>query len=316
VSPGKTPFQKPWLAHADQVRLLRDRGLVVTDPAGAERFLSHLNYYRFSGYGLAFEVRRHEFVAGTTFEQIVGAYQFDLVLRDLLTEALEVVEVELRSAVAYHFGRKYGAFGHTDAVNFFPGSKSGTGPRPGPTGFDHAGWLTRVREETERSSELFIKHFRQTCVEYPDLPVWVVTEVMSFGGLSRMYSGLRKDDQKQVSVRYGFQAHVMQKAIHHWVYVRNLCAHHSRLWDRIWDIKPELPAGRDWESPLLPGNNRLFCTLLLLWRTLRRIPAIAGFAGEWRQRVNHHLAHAPETPNAKGLMGLTTAWDEHPVWVS
>jgi len=72
------PYRKGWLSYADQVQLLQHRGLVVSDLRKAEQFLSHLNYYRFSGYCLAFESQRHTFVAGTTFEQIVDAYQFDL----------------------------------------------------------------------------------------------------------------------------------------------------------------------------------------------------------------------------------------------
>ena len=59
-TPG-IPFSKPWLSCADQVQLLQQRGLTVADPQAAEQFLSHLNYYRFSGYCLAFELQRHAF---------------------------------------------------------------------------------------------------------------------------------------------------------------------------------------------------------------------------------------------------------------
>ncbi|MCF7960599.1 MAG: Abi family protein [Pirellula sp.] len=165
------PYQKGWLSYADQVQRLQQRGLVVSDLRKAEQFLSHLNYYRFNGYCLAFDSQRHTFVAGTTFEQIVDAYQFDLSLRDLVTEALEIIEVDLRAAIAYFFGQRYGAFGHTVATNFY-------------AGFGHMDWLLRLQEEANRSSELFVTHFQQAYVEFPDLPVWMVTEVMSFGGLS------------------------------------------------------------------------------------------------------------------------------------
>ncbi len=301
--PAKPSFTKPWLSYADQVHLLEQRGLVVADPAAAEQFLSHLNYYRFSGYCLAFESSRHQFLTGTTFEQIVKAYQFDLTLRDLVTEALEVVEVDLRAAIAYRFGKTCGAFGHTDATNFF-------------NRFNHTDWLSRLQKEANRSSELFVTHFKQNYSEFPDLPIWIVMEVMSLGGLSRMVSGMHKSDQKAIGSRYGFQAHVMWKTTHHLTYVRNLCAHHSRLWDRAWAIKPELPAGKKWTLPLLPGNNRLFCTLLLLRQMMKRIPAVTEFRAEWKQRVETHLA-SPPSPTANPLlrMGLTASWNEHPVWL-
>jgi abortive infection bacteriophage resistance protein len=299
--PAKPSFAKPWLSYADQVQLLLQRGLVVADPTAAEQFLSHLNYYRLSGYCLAFEDSRHQFVAGTTFEQVVEAYQFDLTLRDLVTEALEVIEVDLRAAIAYHFGQKYGAFGHTAPASFFKN-------------FHHGDWLDRLREEAQRSNELFVTHFKNNYSEFPDLPVWIVMEVMSFGGLSRMVSGMDKLDQRALGNRYGFQARVMWKTTHHLTYVRNLCAHHSRLWDRAWAIKPELPAGKNWTVPLLPGNNKLFCTLLLLRQIMKRIPAIATFASEWKDRVETHLGSPPSSADRFNRMGLTANWNQHPVW--
>ena len=148
------PYRKGWLSYADQVQLLQHRGLIVSDLRKAEQFLSHLNYYRFSGYCLAFESQRHTFVTGTTFEQIVDAYQFDLGLRDLVTEALEIIEVDLRAAIAYFFGQRYGAFGHTVATNFY-------------VGFGHTDWLLRLQEEAHRSSELFVTHFQRAYIEFP-----------------------------------------------------------------------------------------------------------------------------------------------------
>lgn len=73
--PLRACYQKPWLSYAQQLERLKDRGLIVADLAAAERFLSHLNYYRFSGYCLAFETQRHRFADGATFEQIVAAYE-------------------------------------------------------------------------------------------------------------------------------------------------------------------------------------------------------------------------------------------------
>lgn len=299
---GKVPFQKPWLSYADQVRLLQQRGLVVSDVPGAEAFLSHLNYYRFSGYCLPYQTQNHQFIAGTTFEQIVDTYEFDLALRDLFTEALEVLEVDLRTAVAYHFGDRYQAFGHTQPASFFPT-------------FNHQQWLDQVRDETRRSSELFVTHFKNNYVEFPDLPIWIVTEVMSFGCLSRMLGKMHRRDQKLVAQRYGLQPVVLCKAMHHLTYVRNVCAHHSRLWDRVWSIKPQLPAGLHWHPPLLPGNDRLFVTLLLLRKLLSGVPAVQSFVSTWHARMSAHLQQPPSAQHAPARMGLTANWDRHPLWL-
>lgn len=299
--PQRIAFPKAWANYSVQVALLSQRGLVVQDAASAERFLSHLNYYRFSGYCLAFESQRHQFVANTTFEQIVEAYEFDLELRDLLTEALEVVEVDFRTAVAYFFGQTHGPFGHIQPQTFHVQMK-------------HTDWLERLRKEARRSSELFVSHFRQTYSEFPDLPIWMATEVMSFGALSQMVDLMRKKDQTSIAHRYGLQPHVLISWMHHLVYVRNICAHHSRVWDRIWAIKPLLPAGKDWKPPVLPSNAKLCATLLILSALMRKMPSISSFAVSWRSRVENHLSSLPSAPNACDLLDLTGAWSSHREW--
>ena len=58
------------------------------------------------------------FVPGTRFEDVVDLYYFDAMLRDFISDALEAVEISLRSSMAFHFGKSFGAFGHLDPANF------------------------------------------------------------------------------------------------------------------------------------------------------------------------------------------------------
>ena len=300
-SQGRPSYQKPWLSHADQVKQLASRGLVVNDSPGAEAFLSHISYYRFSGYCLAFEQQRHAFRQGVTFEQVRASYDFDLALRDLVTESLEVIEVDVRAAISYNFGGRHGAFGHTDGKNFH-------------FKFKHAEWMVQLREETERSKERFVEHFRNTYAEYPDLPIWIAMEILSFGALSRMYHGMLQPDQRAVAYRYRLQPATLVAVLHHLVYVRNLCAHHSRLWDRVWAIKPSLPKGQAWQPPHLPSNDRLFSTLLLAYFLMSASRATQAFAVEWRDRVNAHLTNLPAVADPLTHMGMPANWDKNPVW--
>lgn len=321
ASPVPVPFQKPWLNYAEQVALLKSRGLVVNDPAAAAWFLGHVNYYRFSGYCLAFEDGgRHTFAPGTTFEQVRGAYDFDFALRDLLCEALEIVEIDLRTAVAHHFGERHGAFGHTDPANFNqakPARTTSTRTKPRRTLFTHADWLTNLRREAKRSKELFVLHFKDTYTGFPDLPVWVATESMSFGSLSWMIEGMTVADQRAVASRYGIQQHILRSWVHHLNVARNTCAHHGRLWDRFWSVRPELPAGKAWQTPHLIGNERLSVTLLILYRLLKRClksPVPDPFPANWRNRVNGYLNNLPAAPDAATKLGLTPDWFAGPLW--
>ena len=294
-------YQKPWLSHADQVAQLVSRGLTVADSAAAEQFLSHVNYYRFSGYCVAFESQRHQFYGGCTFAQVGAAYEFDMTLRDLVTEALEVVEVDFRAAIAYHFGHQCGAFGHVDSANFFHR-------------FRHTDWLDQLRDEAVRSSEEFIDHFRRNYAEYPNLPIWMAMEIMSFGALSKMYKGMVRRDQGPIARRDGVQPVDLIAIFHHLVSIRNLCAHHSRLWNRVWAIKPSLPKGQAWRPPQLPSNDRLFGTLLLLYHLMKRCPAVGPIAITWRDRIKQHLMNPPSMPDSLAHMGMSQHWDQHPIW--
>jgi abortive infection bacteriophage resistance protein len=296
------PYQKPWLPIGDQLQKLRTGGLQIADDAAAAGFLRHLNYYRFTGYGLAFEQSRHHFIPGTTFEQIRHAYEFDRALRDLFTESIEVIELDLRTTIAHTFGETYGPFGHVDQTHFFEQAT-------------HPDWLSKLRAETKRSRELFVAHYKTKYQEYPDLPIWVATEVMSFGALSMMFAGMHKADQKRVAARYGLQPLTLASCIHHLVYVRNLCAHHARLWDRVWAIKPDLPAGKFWLSPHLPDNSRLFASLLLQSTLLRRIRTEQTFAQGWGQRMQSLIGtQLPTCPDPLIKMGLPKDWANNPLW--
>ncbi len=295
-------YSKPWLSHLDQVARLIQRGLTVPDPAAAQRFLTHVNYYRFSGYCLAFERQRHIFLPGTSFDDIAGAYAFDVVLRDLITEALEVIEIDVRACLAYRFGQRHGAFGHTNPANFF-------------AKFNHQDLLDRFHEEVHRSSEPFVKHFQSTYGEYPDLPTWMLTEVISFGTLTRMFRGLHRRDQQTVSSRYGLQAVAFGTVLLHLVYVRNLCAHHSRLWDRLWSIKPALPRGKMWQAPAVLGNDRIFSTLCLIQHLLNAFHSLGDFGKQWRNRLLQLLEKLPNTPFAMARMGMPVDWNRHPLWI-
>ncbi len=228
-------------------------------------------------------------------------------MRGWLDQALEVVEVDLRSALASVFGRAHGAFGHCDLKRFH--ASRGVAP-----GFVHAEWLRRARLETDRSRELFVKHSRTTYSEYPDLPIWMLTEVLSFGALSKMYAGLRRDDQRAVASRYGVQARFLQSWLHHLVCVRNICAHHGRVWDREWSVKPQLPPHEGWLPPLGTTNEQPYATLLILLHLLRRIRGDSQSVDTWRRGVVDLLAKLPRAEGACARLGMPPEWESDPRW--
>jgi abortive infection bacteriophage resistance protein len=115
-----TTYTKPHLAFADQVGLLKSRGLIIDDEAEAEHLLSVIGYYRLSGYWYSYRRldganRADEFVEGTTFRQIVQLYDADRRLKLHVLDALERIEIGVRVMIGFTLGRR-GAYGNGGAL--------------------------------------------------------------------------------------------------------------------------------------------------------------------------------------------------------
>jgi len=317
----KPEYKKPWLCIEDQVRKLEARGLIVPDELAAGRILKYMNYYRFAGYALKFQRwddERHDrvFKSGTTFEDVKDLCVFDRDLRDCLSEALEMVEISLRTSVAYNFGRKYGPFGHTDSGNF---DASFSRKRPARESRSwivepFRDWHNSVIAETRRSSEVFVKHFEQCYSQYPDLPIWVVSEICSFGTLSKMYSNMHNADQGAISSEYGLQYLVLKSWLHALTYVRNICAHHARLWDKVLKISPVLPKRKNWQK--LAGLDKTVYVITLMLNWLMAHDSIDQDAHkQWKDRMETLMdGFSSRFPLLLSHTGFNKDWKKNPLW--
>ena len=302
-------YIKPALSFEEQLDKLKKRGMVVLNEQQALRQLQSISYYRLSAYWYPFRERNEKgrvssrLHAGTSFEQVIALYEFDRKLRSLIMDALERVEIAVRTRITYHMGHTYGAFGHTDPANFHPR-------------FDHAAWLQKLEDETRRSSDEFIRHYAQRYSGFPTVPVWMLTEVMSFGGLSFFYKGLRNDrkngveDKKAIAGYFNVHHKQFGSWLHTLTYVRNVCAHHSRLWNRELAIRPDKSKDKNWLPPCTPRNDRCFYILLML----RHLMRCSGNGEEWAAETTALLQPIAENPRYRAAMGMPENWTEHPVW--
>ena len=318
---NKVSYQKQWISIADQLKKLRDRGLIVADESIAKRRLQYINYYRFAGYALKlqhWDALRNDrvFNDGVSFDDVWGLCLFDRDLRDVFSEALELVEISLRSCIAYCFAKSHGPFGHTDPVNFAKGFNQ---PSPSPQSRKRIvppfrDWMNSIHSETQRSSEIFVKHFEQCYTEYPDLPIWVVGEICSFGTLSKMYSNMLNTDQGMVSSRYDLQYLTLESWIHSLTYVRNICAHHARLWDKIFQISPSLPKRKNWQK--LQGLEKtVFVTALMLNWLLAHDSIDVSSHEAWKHKLEELMdGFAGRYPRLLSFTGFSRDWKKNPLW--
>jgi abortive infection bacteriophage resistance protein len=298
-------FNKPPKTFQEQLELLIERGLIVNNIERALHYLSHLNYYRLEAFLLPFEVSRnpHQFAKDTHFEQILNHYLFDRELRLHLLDAIERIEVSFRTQWAYHLSHAYGT--HAHLIDSKGVSKKSNWYRAN---------IEDLKEHIERSDEPFIKHFRETYDEELP-PAWVSCEVMSLGLLSRFYSNLRANKVRNaIAATYQVDEKFLEGFMEHLSYVRNVCAHHSRLWNRHLSKKMPLPKGKPsgirdniFIDEIHKTEHKLYNTLVLIQHILTLICADSHWAKSLELLISKYGIDVKH-------MGFPEDWKNRPLW--
>lgn len=221
-------YDKPATTIDRQLALLTDRGMRVPDHERASHYLRHIGYYRLSAYWLPFEQvstrtdeRSHRFISGTTFDDVLNRYVFDRQLRILSLEALERIEISVRACWTNAFSLRHGVHGYLDANNF-------------KCPYWHASQIARAASELKDSNEVFVEHYRRKYSSPGLPPMWVMAETLSFGALSGWIKKTRDTDVQTALMRHMNlpTMEIVHGVLHNLSYLRNLCAHHARLWNR------------------------------------------------------------------------------------
>ena len=293
-------FTKPSKNFQEQLDILESRGMVIADHESAIHYLKHLNYYRLRGYWLPLEadLKSHQFKPGITFQDALNLYIFDRELRLLLIDAIERVEVSLRSQWAYHLADQHGAHAHLDAAL----SKKR---------YWHESNLASLKKELERSDEVFVGHYNSTYIQPSTPPIWAVCEVMSLGQLSRWIKSLKPADTRAAIARtYQLSDKVLESFIEHLAYIRNVCAHHSRLWNRRMTKTMELPRTKpsDLYQNFNPEQDRkLYNTLVMVAFFMDTISPNHHWKTRLKALISNHAIDAK-------AMGFPIGWQTLPIW--
>lgn len=324
-------YDKPHLEISQQVEKLASNGLRISDRDRAARFLETVGYYRVSAYAYPFrelladgdprdssvQFRSNAFIAGAQFSWIEDMWRFDRDLRLLVLDAIETIEIALRSKVGYHLGLR-NKFGHLE-VESLDHERASTLDTDEPERSTFEVWHERYVEHQQRAakSEDFIKHYVQ---KYDSrLPTWVATEIMEFGQLVRLFGFMTDGDQSRVSAALG---HVSGAVFVRWMkvanYLRNVSAHHARLWNRSLTYK----IGR------IPGNAPLLIHLndvpdrksrvYGMCAILAQVTSVIRPEDRWGTRLVELLDRFPSAPpvSPETHMGFPTGWRQLPVWAT
>jgi abortive infection bacteriophage resistance protein len=274
---------------------------LIGDRDKAEYYLSHLNYYRLAAYCLPFEKdhNTHQYIEGTSFEQVLTLYIFDRELRLLVLDTIERVEVSIRTHFSYTFANKYGPHKYLNPALF-------------KTKWPHARNVKQLEDQIRSSREVFIRHLAQKYDE-PLPPIWATVEIMTFGQLSKWYANLSTSaDRNAIANVYGMDEINLVSFLHHLSTVRNICAHHSRLWNREFTFTFKLPKKRP--KQLLQVLNFSPSTSKRIYNTLVMLDYLMVIISPDTHRKNRLLELLSEHPVADpSSMGFPEGWKKLPI---
>jgi len=297
-------YSKSPLSITDQIDKLKSRGLRFEDESKAAHYLSNISYYRLRAYTYSFQDNsdpNHKFIKDMSFEDIINLYIFDRRLRILVFNAIEKIEIALRTKIVYEFSLANGSHWHEDSQmyrnnHFF--NKN----------------INSLYEEVDRSSEKFIEHYKNKYATPVYPPAWMSLEVISMGLLSKMYGNLKNGkEKKKVAKEFGLpNPIILESWMHAFAGLRNICAHHSRLWNRRFTIVPKIPYNTAYKfiDNIKIYDNKLYAQLCCINYITRIISPQSSFVYELKQ-----LLKDCDLVNCKE-MGFPDNWEKEEIWNS
>ncbi len=339
-SVSSTPARR-FLSYSDLADLLLSRNLLA-DKAEIIQRLHSVNYYRLTGYLYSFREtvtlpdgsrgKGENYRSGTTLDLVWKFYLFDRRLRFLLMDAIERIEIALRSRIAHYWAETEGTITpHALRTSYKPAFERKN---------RHEDLLKQVQKSYNRSTlDCVMHHKGKGITDVKDLPVWVMTELTTIGEMVWLFGGLKKTLRQDIAASFGFSDVSFFDSLLDLIHqARNYCAHHSRVWNASWLQLHVNPTNMK-KSSMLPIVKRLPADWNLVWdgdkkswlpQTGAAVPVVSktstafllmacshllkqvAHTSSWQTRFKE-LMSRPETPYQAMIgVGLPKNWREHP----
>lgn len=324
----------------DHLQEWQQRGMMIPDINRASRYLSHISYYRLSAYTIPFQVPntpQHTFKANVSFDDVLSLYIFDRELRLLVMDALERIEVAIRTQLCNYMALTYAndPFWYLDEKHFkheyehmrllanIERQLLAEKQRliRDENAIDKRTHLTPVQKTTLKAQvrkENFLRHYISQNYQPKLLPCWMMLEMLTWGDLSHLYNGLSSmPDQKAIARGLGSHAELLESWLKALNDVRNVCAHHGRLWNKEFGRSIKLPTSNTirWlqqpvvlSDPHIRYEKRVYPVLVALQNLLYVISP----SSSWARRLLDLMNRYPQVPRAN--MGMPDLWHTDAFW--
>jgi abortive infection bacteriophage resistance protein len=225
-------------------------------------------------------------------------YVFDRQLRLLIFNAVEKIEIALRTQIIYHYALAHGSHWHLN-------------PSLYNNSVFFAEQIASLQREIDRSNETFIKHYRETYTIPKEPPCWMSLEVSSMGLLSKIFANLKDDKCKdEITRHFGLKdVNILENWMRCFCLLRNICAHHGRVWNRRM-TKITLP-----RKPLyqyIVDKNILPYKVYAYLVSIQYILNIISPGHDFKTRLLELMERCPLLQDKE--MGFPKNWQEENLW--
>lgn len=287
----------------EQLNLLDVREMQFRDVANAPHFLANISYYRLKGYWweMQEDFEEHIFKEEVFFEDVVDLYNFDRHLRLIVFNAIERIEIALRTRLIYHMSLSYGALWYLDKQHF-------------QSEYHFYKFIDKINNDVDESSEEFIKkHFENHPEEEPES--WKALEVITLNTLSKLFYNIKSQypEKSKITNEFGLNS---SRDLASWfttiTHIRNIIAHHGRLWNRVMINYYRWP--NNTRAPLLsyyPNDERRKKIFPILSGIIYMNQFISP-GNNLKNELFELITQFPNTPLYK--MGFPPKWKEEPIW--
>jgi abortive infection bacteriophage resistance protein len=301
-------MNQPTYTVRDQIAQLKCQGLLFKDEIWAYNRLGSISCYRLQGYWQdERDESSHLFDSGIYFEDIMSRYEFDRKLRFILFSGIEQIEIAIRTKVINLLSASYGELWYLDRTLF----ETATTMKNGIVQTAHLHTINKLQEEFNRALEVFTREHQIQPAE-----AWKLMEIASFGTLVKLYKCLHRNLRERglIAKEMGVNS---PRVFFGWLesiaLMRNMIAHHSRLWNRVMEKSPRMqlknPCGAWFTRPLHYNQiSKPFSTISCIVYLCNHLTQ----SDELKHQILSLIKSYPNVPIYK--YGFFNHWELEPIW--
>lgn len=299
-------YNKKPITFEQQADIIIARGIICERKELID-ILRHINYYRITAYLYPFRMADSEdFIEGVSIDRVMNLYAFDEILRLLVLEGLELIEVSIfRTQIVELLTTELGPFCYLDRRIYTRGAKADEFHKD----------INKKSQALFRGMDSDIRRFKDKYEDSDQVPFWIIVEKFQFGTMTHFYKNLDDKYRRVISKRLGVPPVVLESWLHLLNKTRNYCAHHARLWNRKFTNRPRFPYEHindtliDVKDQAKKYNHTSIFTVLSIMIFLN---IYIDKSGRWKNKLLAHLNTYPETSMRN--MGFPKEWASYQVW--